>query len=61
MTSLSKILAIALVSLAGAFAVAGTASAGPDGNYHWAYPDDLKLHGSNAVQPSGSGIPAQYR
>ncbi len=61
MTSILKALAVAAILAAGAFASTGSAFAGQDQTYHWAYPDNLKGHPH--VQSSGveSGIPALYR
>jgi hypothetical protein len=63
MTSILKALAAAAILAAGAFATTGSASAGQDQTYHWAYPDKLKGQPNSPVQSFGvgSGIPPLYR
>lgn len=63
MTSILKALAVAAILAAGTFAATGSAFAGQDQTYHWAYPDSLKGHPNIPVQSVGvgSGIPPLYR
>ena len=61
MTSILKVLLVAMALGAGAVVALGPALA--DVTYHWGYPDSLKDQPNIPVQPLGveSGIPSQYR
>ena len=61
MTSIVKVLFVAMTLVGCAVAAAGPALANV--TYHWGYPDSLKDQPNIPVQPQGgeSGIPLQYR
>jgi hypothetical protein len=59
MTSILKVLAVSVTLIAGT--ATGSAFAGQDQTYHWAYPDNLKGHPTVQSSGVGSGIPPLYR
>jgi hypothetical protein len=61
MTTIVKVLFVAMTLAAGTVAAVGPALT--DVTYHWGYPDSLKDQPNIPVQPLGgeSGIPLQYR
>jgi hypothetical protein len=63
MTSILKTLAVAVTLLGGIVTLAGSALAGSDNTYGWAYPDNFKNPPKVPVQHlgGGSGIPPLYR
>jgi len=61
MTSILKALAVSVTLIAGSVTATGSAFAGQDQTYHWAYPDNLKGHPTVQSSGVGSGIPPLYR
>jgi hypothetical protein len=62
MTSILKVLLLAMSLVVGSVAAIGSALAGTDVTYHWGYPDNLKAQPNIPVQSlGGSGLPPLYR
>jgi hypothetical protein len=61
MTSTLKTLAVAATLIAGIAVATGSALAGQDQTYHWAYPNNLKASVPHQTVGAGSGIPPLYR